>query len=91
MYRSPIRVIKSRRLRWPGHISRLEEDKSSIKILTGTPAGRRPLGRPMRRCEDNVRRDLKEMGINRSNWVNSAQDRDYCRTLPNAALILRIP
>ena len=65
--------------------------RSAFKILTGTPAGKRPLGRPRRRWEDNIRIDLKEIGINTRNWVDSAQDRDYWRTLVNAALNLRDP
>ena len=60
MYRSPIvRVIKSRRLRWVSHVARMVEGRSAIVILTGTPAGKIPLGRPRRRCEDNIRMDLK--------------------------------
>ena len=62
-YRSPniVRVIKSRRLRWVGHVARKEEGRSAFKILTGTPAGKRPLGRPSCRWEDNIRMDLKEI------------------------------
>ena len=50
-------------------------------MLTGTPTGKSPLRRPRRRWEDNIRMDLKEISINTSNWVNSAQDRDYWRAL----------
>ena len=66
-YRSPniVRLTKFRRLRWADHIARMEEGWSALKILTGTPAGKRPLGR--RRWEDNVRMDLKEIGINTRN------------------------
>ena len=59
-----------------------------MKILTGTPAGRRSLGRPRHRWEDNIRMDLKEMGINTRNWVDLAQDRAYWRALVNVALYL---
>ena len=52
-------------------------------MLTGKPTGKRPLGRPRRRWEDNVRMDLEEIGINAGNWVDSAQDRDYWRALVN--------
>ena len=52
-------MIKSRRLRWAGHVARMEEARSALKILTGTPAGKRPLGRPKRRWEDNIIMDLK--------------------------------
>jgi hypothetical protein len=69
LYRSPniIRVIKSKRLRWAGHVARKEEGRSAFKILTGKPTGERPLGRPRRRWEDNIRMDLKEIGINTRN------------------------
>ena len=79
LYRSPniFRVIKSRRLRWAGHVARMEEIRSAFKILTGKPSGKRPLGRPRRRWEDNIRMDLKEISINAGNWVDSAQDRNY--------------
>ena len=62
LYRSPniVRVIKSRRLRWAGHVARMEEGRSAFKILTGKPIEKRPLGRPRRRWEDNIRMDLEE-------------------------------
>ena len=68
----------------------MEEGRSAFKILTGTPAGTIPLGRLKRRWEDNIRNDLKEIGINTRNWVDSAQDRGYWRALVNAALNLRV-
>ena len=63
----------------------------SFKILTGKPTVKRPLGRPRRRCEDNIRMDLEEIGINAGNWVDSAQDRNYWRAVVNAALNFRVP
>ena len=92
MYRSPniVRVIKSRRLRQAGHLARMEEGRSAFKILTGKPTGKRSLGRPRHRWEDNIRMDLEEICINTRNWVDSAQDRDYIKTLVNAALNLRV-
>ena len=88
-----VRVIKSRRLRWGNHIVRKEEGRSAFKISTDTsiPAGKRPLGRPRRRWEDNIRLDFKEIGINTRNWVDLSQDKDYWRTLVNAALNLQVP
>ena len=80
-------MIKSRRLRWAGHVARMEEGRSAFKILTGAPAGKRPLGRTRRRWEDNIRIYLKEIGINTRNWVDLTQD----RVLVNAALNLRVP
>ena len=64
-------MIKCRRLRWAGHLARMEEDRSVFNILTDTPTGKRPLGRPRRRWEDTIRMDLKEIGINSRNWVDS--------------------
>ena len=66
----------------------MKEGKSSFKILTGTPAGKRLFGRPSRRLEDNIRMDLNEICINTRNWVYSSQDRDYWSAL--AALNLRV-
>ena len=69
LHRSPIifGVIKSRRLRCAGHVARMEEGRSAFKILTDKLTGKRPLGRPRRRWEDNIRMDLEEIGINAGN------------------------
>ena len=83
-------MIKSRRLRWAGHVATIEDGRSAFKILTGKPTGKKPLGRPRRRREDNIRMDLEEIGISAGNWVDSAQDRNYWRALVNAALDLRV-
>jgi hypothetical protein len=71
--------------------SQNEEGRSAVNILVSKPTGKRPLGRPRRRWEDNIRMDLKEIGINTKNWVDSAQDKDYWRAVVNAALNLRVP
>ena len=88
MYHSAnaLRVIKYRRLIWTEHTGR-----RGLKILTGKPTERRPLGRPRRRWEVNIRMDLEEIGINAGNWVDSAHDRNYGRALVNVALNLRVP
>ena len=78
-------------MRWAGHVARIEEGRNAFKILTGKPTVKRPLGRPRRRWEDNIRMDLEEIGIYAGNWVDSAQDRNYWRGLVNAALNLRVP
>ena len=93
MFRPPniVRVIKSRKLRWAGHVARME-GRRAFKILTGKPPGKTPLGRPRRRWEGNIIiMDIKEMGINTRNCVDSFHDRDYWRALVNAALNLRVP
>ena len=69
----------------------MEEGRSALKILTVKPTGKRPLGRPRHKWEDNIRMDLEEIGINAGNWVDSAQDRNYWRALVNVALNLRVP
>ena len=68
----------------------MEEGRSAFKILAGKPTGMRPLGRPRRRWEDNIRMYLEEIGIIAGNWVDSAQDRIYWRALVNVALNLRV-
>ena len=78
-------------MRWAGHVARIEEGRSAFIVLAGKPIGKRPLERPRRRWEDNVRMDLEEISINAGNWVDSAQDRNYWRALVNAALNLRVP
>ena len=69
LYRSPniVRVIESKRLRWAGHVAKMEEGRSAFKMLTG----KRPLGRLKHRWEDNIRTDLKEIGIHTRNSVDS--------------------
>ena len=64
-------MIKSRRLRWAGHVARMEEGRSVFKILAGKPTGKRPFGRPRRRWEDNIRMDFEEIGISAGTWVDS--------------------
>ena len=78
-------------MRWAGIVARNEECRSSLKVLTSKPTGTRLLERPRRRWEDNIKMDLEEIGINAGNWVDSAQDRNYCRALVDVALKLRVP
>jgi len=78
LYSSPnaLRVIKSRRMRWAGHVARMGEEKGVYRFLVGTPEGRRPLGRPRHRWEDNIRMDLREVGCGCVDWMELAQDKD---------------
>ena len=80
-------------MRWTGHIARMEENRSALKILTGWPklTGKRPLMRPRCRWKDSIRMRLKEIGVNTRNWVNSVQNRDHWRALVNAKLNVRVP
>ena len=67
----------------------MKEGRSAFKILTGKSTGKIPLGRPRHRREDNTKMDRKEIGVNTRNWINLAQDRDYCRAVVNATLNFR--
>ena len=67
--RNIVRVITFRRLRWAGHVAKMEEGRSVFKIVTGKPTGKRPLGRPRCRWQDTIRMDLKEIGVNTRNWL----------------------
>jgi hypothetical protein len=77
LYSSPniVRVIKSRRMRWAGHVALMGEGRGVYRVLVGKPEGKRPLGRPRRRWEDNINMDLREIGIDGGNWIRLAQDR----------------
>jgi hypothetical protein len=74
LYSSPniIRVIKSRRLRWAGHVARVGERRGAYRVLVGKPEGRRPLGRPRLRWEDNIKMDLREVGLGGVDWIDLA-------------------
>jgi len=71
-----VRVVKSRRMRWAGHVARMGENRVVQRVLVGKPEGKRPLGRPRRRWEDNIKIDLQEVGRGRGDWMELAQDRD---------------
>jgi len=83
--------VKSRRMRWAGHVARMGEERGVYKFLVGKPEGRRPLGRPGRRWADNIRMDLQEVGFVYRDWIVLAQDRDRWRTLVSAVMNLRVP
>jgi hypothetical protein len=93
LYSSPniIRTIKSRRMRWAGHVARMGERRNAYRILVGKPEGRRSLGRPRRRWVDNIKIDLREIRWNSVDWVDLAQDRVHWRALVNTVMNLRVP
>jgi len=93
LYSSPniVRVIKSRRMRWAGHVARMGEDRWVYRVLVGKPEGKTPLGRPRRRWVDNIRMDLQEVGSGYTDWIGLARDRDRWRTLVSAVMNLRVP
>jgi hypothetical protein len=93
LYFSPniVRVIKSRRMRWAEHVARMGEGRRVYRVLVGRPEGKRPLGRPRRRWEDNIKMDLREKGIDGAKWIQLAQDRVQWRTFVNTVMNLRVP
>jgi hypothetical protein len=93
LYSSPniVPVIEPRRMRWAGHVACLWERKGVYRFLMGKPAGKRPLVRPRRRWDDNIKIDLQEMACEGTDWISLAQDRDRWRALVCAVMNLRVP
>jgi len=92
LYSSPniVRVIKSRRMRWAGHVARMGEDREAYRVLVRKPEERRPVGRPRRRWVVNIRMDLQEVGCGYMDWIGLAEDRDRWRRLVSAVMNLRV-
>jgi hypothetical protein len=90
LYSSPsiIRIIKSRRMRWAGHVARMGEKGNAYRLLVGKPEGKRPLGRPRRRWLDNIRMDLAKVGWSDVDWIGLAQDRNRWRAVVNSVMNL---
>jgi hypothetical protein len=86
-----VRVVKSRRIRWAGHVARVGEDRGVYRVLVGKPEGKRLLGRPRRRWEDNIKMDLQEVEGDRGEWMELAQDRDRWRVLVGKVRNFRVP
>src|SRR5215475_13020967 len=86
-----VSVVKSRRMRWVGHVARMGEDRGVHRVLVGRPEGKRPLERPRSRCEDNIKMDLQEVGGGRGDWMELTQDRDRWRALVGTVRKFRVP
>ena len=86
-----MRVVKWRRMRWAGHVARMGEKRGVLRVLVGKPEGKRPLGRPRRRWEDNIKMDLQEVGRGCGDWMELAQDMDIWRALLIKVRNLRVP
>ncbi|KAJ4427608.1 hypothetical protein ANN_25256 [Periplaneta americana] len=90
--RQILQIVRNynRRLRWAGHVARMGESRNAYRVLVGRPEGKRPLGMPRRRWEDNIKMDLREVGCDDRDWINLAQDRDRWRAYVRAAMNLRL-
>jgi hypothetical protein len=93
LYSSPniVRVIKSRRIMWAGHVARMGGGRGVYRVLVGRPEGKRPLERPRRKWEDNSKMDLREMGIDGANWIQMAQDSVQWQAFMSMVMNLRVP
>jgi hypothetical protein len=78
-------------MRWAGHVARIGEDREVHRVLMGKPEGKKPLGRPRRRWEDNIKMDIQEVGEGRGDWMELAQDRDWWRALVGTVRNFRVP
>ena len=86
-----VRVVKSRRMSWAGHVERMGKDRGVYRVLVGKHEGKRPLGRPRCRWEDNIKMDLQEVGRGHGDWMELAQDRDRWRALVGTVRDFRVP
>jgi hypothetical protein len=93
LYFSPniFRVIKSRRMGWVGHVARMGEGRGVYRVLIGRPESKRPLGRSKRSWENNIKIDLREIGIDGANWIQLYQDRVQWRAFLNTVMNLQVP
>jgi hypothetical protein len=93
LYSSPsiIRIMKSRRIRWAGHIARMGEKRNAYRLLVGKPEGKRPIGSPRRRWANDIKMDHLEIHWGSVDWIGLAEDRDRWRALVNAVMNLRLP
>jgi hypothetical protein len=86
-----VRVIKSRRMRWSVHVAHMGEGSGIYRVLVRRPKGKRPLGRPRHRWEDNIKMDLREIRVDGANWIQLAQDMVQWWAFVNMVMNLRVP
>ena len=86
-----MRVVKSRRMKWAGHVAPMGKDRGVHRVLVGKSEGKRPLGRPRRRWKDNIKMDLQEVGRGRGDWMELAQNRDRWWALVGTVRDFRVP
>jgi hypothetical protein len=86
-----VRVVNSRRMRWAGNVARMGEDRGVHRVLVGKPEGNKPLARPRRRWEDNIKMDLQEVGGGRGDWMELAQDRERWPAFLGTMRDFRVP
>ena len=86
-----VRVMKSRRIRWVGHVTCMGQGRGVYRVLVRKPEGKRPLGRPWCRWEDNIKMDLQEVGCENMDWIELAQDKDRWRALVSGVMNIRVP
>ena len=91
LYMFSAQVVKSRRIRWVGHVARMGEGRGVHRILVGKTEGKRPLGRPRRRWEDNIKMDLQDVGGGFGDWIELVQDRERWRALVSTVRNLWVP
>ena len=93
LYSSPniIRNLKSRRLRWAGHVARMDQTRNAYRVLVGKSEGKRSLGRPRRRWENNIKFDLREVGCDPGERIELSEDSDQWRAFVRAVMNLRVP
>jgi len=84
-------VIKSRRMRWAGHVTRIGKRRGQYRVLVGKPEGKRPFAGPRHRWEGNIKTDLQEVGCRGMDWIELAQDRDKWQALVSTVMNLRVP
>jgi hypothetical protein len=83
--------MKSRRMRWVGHVARMWKKRNAYRSLVGKPEGKIPLGRPKRRWVNNIKMDLLELGWGDVDWIGLSQDRDKWRALVKAVMNIQVP